>query len=534
MNSGKKKDDPFKTVTNVSYLDKYGGSIYAAGAICVGLFVLTSYFNVQGHMQNIKANWVEERCKPSVLPFAGIINAPQGKSSFEYADENFSQCTQQTLGEIAGYAMAPINYADKLAGTVKTDITSSIQDIRKSLGALKAMVQGIVKEVLGRTENVLIPLQGQMIGVRSALDRTHATLTATIYTAMTGLSGLMSFFYGFVEILFIAIAVLIASAAALFALGWIPFVGIGFIAAGVAAMVIAVMVTVMAVEISVAVAATDTVGAENRGCFDKNTKIALKKAPDGMPIESVKIGDTLASGSKVTATFKVSTYGKRVYRLEETIVTGCHKVRMYDGQWIDVSEHPDAIEIEDYRQPYVYCLNTTSKRIEIGDQLFLDWDEIDETDWAELQQATSGHLPVDRTAADIHKHLESGFIGETLVDLEDGRSIPLKDVKVNDQLRLGERVLGIVEIDTEHIESVLCYNLKGKLLIGGPNLRLCDGDLGDFSTLEIGGVSLEKPNKLYHLITDSKRLQIGGTYFYDYDGGLEQILDAPPNYQMTF
>ena len=534
MDDGKKRDGPLKVVTNVSYLDKYGGSIYAAGAICVGLFVLTSYFNVQGHLQSIRANWVKERCKPSVLPFAGIINAPQGKTAFEYADENFSQCTHQTLNEIAGYAMAPINYAEKLAGTVKKDISSSIQDIRKSLGALKAMVTGIVKEVLNRVENVLIPLQGQLIGMRSALERTHATLTATIYTGMTGLSALMAFFYGFIEILIIVIVILIASALVLFALGWIPFVGIGFIAAGVAAMVIAVMVTVLTVEIAVAVGNAETIDKENRGCFDKDTPIALKKAPDGVPISYVKIGDVLASGSQVTATFKVSTFGKRVYRLGDTIVTGCHRTRTEDGQWIDVSQHPDALEVEDYRRPYVYCLNTTSKRIEIGDQLFLDWDEIDETDWAELQQATSGHLPVERTAADIHRHLESGFSGETLIDLEDGRSIPLKDVKVNDQLRLGERVLGIVEIDTEHVESVLCYNLKGELLIGGPNLRLCDGDLGDFSTLEIGGISLDKPDKLYHLITDSKRLQIGGTYFYDYDGGLEQILDAPPNYQMTF
>ena len=71
------------------YLDKYGGSVIATTFTLFFFFIILSYYYVMQKIDPIKENWAEERCKPSVMPFAGIINAPPNKSKLEFAQENF-------------------------------------------------------------------------------------------------------------------------------------------------------------------------------------------------------------------------------------------------------------------------------------------------------------------------------------------------------------------------------------------------------------------------------------------------------------
>lgn len=41
-----------------------------------------------------------------------------------------------------------------------------------------------------------------------------------------------------------------------------------------------------------------------------------------------------------------------------------------------VKDHPEAIEIHGYKEPFIYCLNTSSKEIILNGLEFLDWDEL--------------------------------------------------------------------------------------------------------------------------------------------------------------
>ena len=59
------------------YLDKYGGSVVATFVIFLIVFVILSYYYIQSNIKPLKANWAKEKCKPYVIPFAGIINAPR-------------------------------------------------------------------------------------------------------------------------------------------------------------------------------------------------------------------------------------------------------------------------------------------------------------------------------------------------------------------------------------------------------------------------------------------------------------------------
>ena len=115
-------------------------------------------------------------------------------------------------------------------------------------------------------------------------------------------------------------------------------------------------------------------------------------------------------------------------------------------------------------------------------------------------------------------------MGIQKIELEDGRSVCIKDIKVNDHLRFGERVLGIVEIEGKHINRVNRYTFKNTTFIGGPNIWINDKDLGKFSTLLFNPERVTNPDKLYHLLTDTGYLTMDGIRFMDYNSAIEQIM----------
>jgi len=252
----------------------------------------------------------------------------------------------------------------------------------------------------------------------------------------------------------------------------------------------------------------------NNFCFDENTEIKLKNG-EIKQIKDICIGDTIIDGGKVTATFKSTSKNQEMYVLNNILVTGDHTLLDEELGVIKVKKHPNSIKYGEYYKPFVYCINTTTKRIIIDNIKFLDWDEVDDMDIVMLRQEMKDLLPERFHLKDIHKFLECGLHPNTLIELDDGRSVPIKQIQVNDQLRFGEQVLGIVEINGKDVDKVKEYEINGFKFIGSSNLRMYSKDLGGcVSTLDMGGIPVKKPRKLYHIITDSKFLRINGTIFF--------------------
>jgi hypothetical protein len=77
------------TYDNLNYFDQYGSSVVLFILITISLFILCSYCFVMINVEPIKEDWINQRCKPSIIPFAGLINAPEGMSSSDFTKENF-------------------------------------------------------------------------------------------------------------------------------------------------------------------------------------------------------------------------------------------------------------------------------------------------------------------------------------------------------------------------------------------------------------------------------------------------------------
>jgi len=531
------------------YMDKYGGSVIISSLILITFTGLFGYNYFLSSLKYLKQNWTGIRCNPLFIPFAGLINAPKGTSKMTYTAENLNYCMTDILKDVVKVETAAESAASGALHSAAASIGNDINGARTMFSNLRSSIGGMFTSVFSRVSNVLTPLRIMLSKSLTSLNRSQGILSTAMYTGLGSFLGIRSFigvFLFFVVMILVLFVLLgIGDLASAFAVLWIPFVGWGMAAAFFAAfaVIMTLVIAVLAIFIPAAevssMVLSNTANVTNYGsqfkntesfenmnsfCFDEDTVICLKNG-EKRKIKDIKIGDILIDGGKVTAFFKASSKDREMYILNEILVTGNHTLIDQELGVIKVKNHPNSIKYGQYYKPYVFCVNTSTKKIPIKNILFLDWDEVDEMDVVMLRQEMKDHLPDRFDLKHIHKFLESGLHPNTLIELEDGRSIPIKEIQVNDQLRFGEQVLGIVEINGKDVDKVKEYEINGFKFIGSSNLRMYSKDLGGcLSTLDMGGIPVKKPKKLYHIITNSKFFRINGTIFLDYNGGLETIL----------
>lgn len=202
-----------------------------------------------------------------------------------------------------------------------------------------------------------------------------------------------------------------------------------------------------------------------------------------------------------------------MYLLDNIIVSNSHIIK-HTNSWIPVSKHPNSVKCEYYNEPYLYCLNTTSKTIKINNQVFTDWDEIYDDSLDKILNNTI--IPINKRE-EIHKYLDLGFAKSTSVGLIDGTYKKIDKVLINDVLKNGEIVYGIVEIDGSDITKNVLYNLGENSFEKVKEYNL---DLHIYKQ-DINADNL----KLYHLLTDKKTFQLGNIIISDYNAAIDRFLE---------
>lgn len=508
-----------KLYDKATYLDKYGGSVIITSVTLFVFFLIFSYFYVQTKIKPIKADWINQRCNPAVIPFAGVINAGEGESKIEYTAKNFSECTTSILTQIVGFFLQPIHFLTNSLAEFFKVLGEAIQKIRELFNKVRKAIMKIVETIMHRITNVLIQMQVLTMKIKTVLGKTQGVLAAGLYTTMASYLAMKSFFGAMLEII-IAFLVILAAAVVV---AWIfPFTWPFATAATAFFIAIAVPTGITAGWLGHILELTTSNIPNTPGCFIKDTKIKMFDKSEKKIID-IHLGDKLSDGGFVTAKFKILKQTKKLYNLNNVIVTGCHDVYHDTLGWIKVSDYPDIKEVStDFTDhEYVYCLNTTSKILPINNVVFADWDEVDEEDIKTLKE----DFPFFSKKSDIHQHLEGGFKGDTIVYLANGKSVSMKNLKINDVLENNEKIVGLVEIDLKNSQTktkIYCFN--SNVIIGGPNLGIVDKYLGNFNTFEMGKEVYISENKLYHVLTDTGKITISNITFLDYNGSLEQLL----------
>jgi len=496
------------------YLDKYGGSLVVTIIILTCFFLIFSYHFLLGKLNSVKSNWMAEKCNPKYMPFAGILAKDAGSDTFNYTAKNFNECVSGTLRDVARTAVSPItSTANSIMDVQKTNL-NALRGVREQINYIRNNTINTVKNIMHRLVGFLIPTQNIMLKIRDTFQKATSIMVSSFYAFLGFMVTLKSSMRYIITTIITFLVALAASVTLQFA---VPFnwemaqLGLQFF----------LLLAVPAGIISHWFEQTFNITSQqqippNPRCFDKNTLLHTTKG--FKKIKDIKNGDKLIGGGVVTSIFKLSRKGEKMFNFKGIKITGTHMVHHHDKGWLLISEHEDSKEIIDYNENIVYCINTNTKIININGNIFLDWDETNLEDFYNLKKKT-GIVNFE----EIHKFLDGGFIGTTEINMLNGNNKNIKNINVDDILKNGEKVLGLVKICAKKLIHVKKY--KDLNIIGGPNLQLIN-NLGNISTLDIIGTNVKVPKFLYHLITDTKNFHVGKNKFLDYNGSLEVFDDV--------
>ena len=510
-----------KMYEKVGYFDQYGGSVILFILVSIVLLLLISYCYIMINAQPIVNDWANQRCKPGVIPFAGLLTHPEGMSASEYTKQNFNYCTQNILSSISGVAVQPLTFTTNMLSNTANQINTDLQSVRGMFDKVRDMFSSVTQEIMGRLMNIMIPLQQIIIGFKDLIGKIQGTMTAGLFTMLGSyytLKSLLGAIAQFIVTILITLAIMIAAFWAVpFTWGAAISSTAIFVAIAIPmAVILAFMVDVLKVQTNLKIPKVK--------CFDKDTHIEMNNGEKKKIIDIV-IGDVLKGNNKVTATIKVKREGSEMCKIGENIIVSDSHLIKYKGEWIRTFKHPEAKKLPEYCEPYLYCLNTSNKNIIVNGYEFSDWDEIDSIDELDCNYGEK-NIGICNLK-DIHRKLDGGFSGKTNIKLYDGSSKEIKDINVGDILEGNNPVYGIVKIDGLDVDQFK-YNLGDcKEFEGGANLIINIGNKKCFSTLSLEPTKkwFMKERYLYHLLTENNLVQISNTTFYDYNASIDFFME---------
>ena len=469
----------------MSYLDMYGSTVILFISLTIFVFCIYTYCQALQKKEALVNDWANQRCKPQYIPFAGYINAPDGKSAFDYTGENFQYCMQSILVNITGNIMKPFEFL--LAGVTNFFymLSGTINQIRTVLSILRDNISNFVQEIIHRLLITIIPLQNIMIKVTDMFNKIQGIMMASLYTMLGAYLTLKSLMGAMMELVIRVLVIMTIIIIGLWASG--PMMWPVAASSTIAYLGISVPLALILYFMSDVLHIKTSAIPKLRRCFDGCTLI---KMHDGTfkKIKDIEPGQLLENSIKVTSKFKVDASNLKMFVLHDIIVSETHIVK-YNGKWIQIGDHPDSVKKDLYKEPFLYCLNTNSKEISINGTIFSDWDELYDKELDNVLHYISSCKEEQNSndRENIHRYLEVGFESDTNVYLSDNTKKHIKHIKVGDKLSTKGTVYGIVEILNKNPKS---------------------------------------NEKVFHLLTTNKLFEIDGKVIRDYNDAIDSICQS--------
>jgi len=383
------KNNLYSNVNNLykkaGYLNIYGIDLIITVVITIIFIVIIIYFSIVNNLGPIKANWDSNKCKPSVIPFAGIINKPDDDSVLEFTQKNFINCSQTMLRDIVDNSFKPIYLAYEGINNLFKVLADSLKKIYEQITNIQLTSSGITELLNRYLGGLMVPIREIIISFKDLLNKIQGSVVVILYSLFGPYYILLGILDYFIKYLLKVIAIAAGVVAALLILTFIPFVGAAFIipakiAAGILAgfIVLISVVTILIHQIR-----------QTAMCFDPDTKIQLDTG-ELIAMKDVKLGAKLKNGSTVQSVMKINNLDEnnniinKMYKLEKgeknepIYVTGSHLI--YDStiqEFVEVSNYRGTNPATESNKecPELACLITSDHIIPIGDEIFHDWED---------------------------------------------------------------------------------------------------------------------------------------------------------------
>lgn len=534
-----------KIYDELTYFDHYGSSIIGFIAVTALTSLAISYYYMKRHSQDILDDWVNQRCNPNVIPFAGYINAPDGTSASKYTSDNLTYCVKEIIHDASEAALSPINALIEQVADFFTDIMNSVDGVRGMIARIRKSIADIFAKLMGKIMNFVTPLQMMLLTFKDIMGKAQGAMAATLYFILGVYNTIQAAMGAGIEA---TVKILVIMVGVIAALSVLPFT---MPAAAVSTVIFLAISIPLAIITSIVSKALHIKSSAIPGlCFDKNTQIKMKTPSDTYkPIRDIVVGDVLDSGSVVTGVMQLMKREEDdIYNLKGVTVSGSHLVkndcvrlgdcvRLTSGGYIKVQDHFEAVRLENYTEPVLYCLNTSDKRICINDMVFTDWDELYDISLELMKHATGHRLErtdggfVEHTKIEIKWFSECGRKGITsskdTTSNKDEKTvkISIKDVALGDVLKNGEVVLGTVKVGKYDTNMVVDYCLGGHNMFTGANIKLPKTNYDHGLSPRPPSTWVTETTPLYHLITDKGVFTVNDIVVRDYNSLMDVFFE---------
>jgi len=390
-------DSVFVEVSNLykkaGYLNLYGIDLIITMVICVGFLLIMLYFSIINNLEPIKADWDNNKCRPSIIPFAGIINKPDGETIFDFTQKNFIHCGQIILRSIVDGAFAPLYGLFQQINMAFKSIADNLMVVLNQLSNLQFSSSSISGRIYQALLTMLIPLQQLIINIKDMLNKLKTTVVITLYAIHGPIFALL----GSLDILATALTVLIAfmtaAALAIFAAAAVAYASfffswLGAILTVAGSVVQAVVITLVVLSVIFLILINKMKKAANT-CFDPETRVKTQSG-ELVAMKDLELNTILKNGTRVVSVMKINNIDNRggvIHKMYEidggeqkdlVYVTGSHLV--YDPviqQYVAVNNLRGVkpSRISEKSCPVLSCLITTNHTIPIGEWIFHDWED---------------------------------------------------------------------------------------------------------------------------------------------------------------
>jgi hypothetical protein len=338
--------------------------------------------------------------------------------------ENFQFCANEVFKSEAAGVVGPIYKTMAQFITFLSTILGNVNSIRLQFATLVGGVNNMFQDMTSRVSQFFNAVRVSAQRIRSLMFRVYGTMFAMIYMTMSGVAAATSF-------------------------------------------------------------GDTTIGKFlDTFCFHPDTLIQTSRGT--MPIKDVVIGDRLADGGRVTATFKFHAAGQPMVYLGDTLVSTNHYVRHGDT-WVMAAAHPDAVAASDWTDELpLICLNTDTHTIPIGGYTFSDYDETSEGD-AETEQWTEARLNGGRVATKARTWSEYGTVLDPNLIVQTREGLRrAADLHLGTTLVGGSKVIGLVKKETTEMTDIgtnaaaLIYKRSTWQRLGGRRKQRPEQGIGVF------------------------------------------------------
>ena len=266
-------------------------------------------------IQEIKDNWPMYRCNPMYMPLADNM------------EQNFNYCIQSVTTSFMGYLLQPLTFITSSLQNNMSSFTTEINSIRNMFNNVRGFMSNIFQSIFGVFLNIIIEFQKIIIGLRDLFGKTIGIMATMLYILNGSIMTMNSAWNG-------------PPGQMVQALG---------------------------------------------SCFHPDTKVRLLNG-EIKKMRYIHLGDILENGSIVHGTMcidnKFNKYKEKelLYKIsntngEDIYVTGSHLV--YDqkkNDFIPVRYYYKASKT-DIELEWFSCLITSDHKIQIGDEIFWDWED---------------------------------------------------------------------------------------------------------------------------------------------------------------